>query len=82
MDQQDINEQEWKDEGNWVGRRYCRCYNSKKDTRLWVPKSNPMLGWTINFGHKYGVFTLIGAFAIIPVIFIIAVLTIKSSRGH
>jgi uncharacterized membrane protein len=79
---QNTNEQEWKDEGNWVGPLYCRCYFSKKDSRLWVPKSNPTLGWTINFGHKYGFITLIGGFASIPIIFIIAALTIKSTRTH
>jgi uncharacterized membrane protein len=26
-------------------------YFSKRDSRLWVPKRLPYLGWTINLGH-------------------------------
>jgi hypothetical protein len=26
-------------------------YLSREDPRLWLPKRNPALGWTINFGH-------------------------------
>ncbi|MDE2027279.1 MAG: hypothetical protein KGK03_05715 [Candidatus Omnitrophica bacterium] len=62
--QQGVNEQEWNDPNNWSGPAYCRCYWSKRDTRLWVPKSNPALGWTINFGHKFGLLTMIGGMAV------------------
>ena len=29
-------------------------YFNKTDQRLFIPKQNPWLGWTINFGHPYG----------------------------
>lgn len=52
------NEREWANPDNWAGPAGCRCYFSKRDSRLWVPKSNPRLGWTVNFGHKYGFLTM------------------------
>ena len=80
MDQKNSNEQEWNNQANWVGPAYCRCYFSKQDSRLWVPKCNPIMGWTINFGHKYGFLTLIGCFATMPIVLIFAMLMIKSNR--
>ncbi len=38
----------WKNPDNWKGIIY---FNSK-DPRLLVPKSNPKLGLTLNFGNK------------------------------
>ena len=40
-------------------------YVNRKDPRLFVPKSNPKFGWTINFGNKYAV---IGMVAIVVII--------------
>ena len=55
MDQREINENEWKNEINWVGPKWYKFYYSSiKDTRLWVPKKPKWVGWTINYGHKYG----------------------------
>lgn len=82
MDQHVTNEQEWNNPANWAGPVLCRCYSSKIDSRLWVPKSNPNLGWTVNFGHKYGLLTFIGLLACVPIVLIMAVLTIKSTRTH
>lgn len=45
------NKDEWKNPANWSGPKWLALYFSKKDTRLWVPKKNPMMGWTLNFGH-------------------------------
>lgn len=28
-------------------------YVNSKDPRVLVPKLNPAMGWTLNFGHKY-----------------------------
>ena len=33
---------------NWKGVFYV----NSKDPRIVVPKINPSLGWTLNFGHK------------------------------
>jgi uncharacterized membrane protein len=84
MDQQGADEQEWKNQDNWAGPAYCRCYFSKKDRRLWVPKSNPNLGWTVNFGHQYGFLTLM-VILMVPVFGLMtAVIMLKYSlcRGH
>ena len=49
MNEQDvINEQEWSRAENWS--RWG--YRSTRDTRLWVPKKNPRLGWTLNFARR------------------------------
>ena len=47
--QNEINIAEWGDPDNWT-----IIYFSKKDSRTWVPKRNPKLGWTINFGSASG----------------------------
>ena len=51
MDEQDvINQQEWESPENWTG--WFGTYRSARDARLWVPKKNPRLGWTLNFAHR------------------------------
>jgi uncharacterized membrane protein len=65
MMQDDINEREWRDPANWTGRVLPR-YASERDTRLWVPKRNPALGWTINFGHPASVYWGAGLMLAIP----------------
>lgn len=47
--QRAINQKEWEDPENW-----STIYFSKRDTRAMVPKRNPKLGWTVNFGHPLG----------------------------
>jgi len=37
-----------KNPNNWKGVFYV----NSKDPRIVVPKINPSLGWTLNFGHK------------------------------
>ena len=37
-----------KNPDNWKGIFYV----NSKDPRIIVPKINPSMGWTINFGHK------------------------------
>jgi uncharacterized membrane protein len=59
MDQGEINDREWQDPTNWTG-GVLRRYASERDTRLWVRKSNPALGWTLNFAHPSSMFWLIG----------------------
>lgn len=55
MTQQDSNQQEWENPTNWSGPRWMGIYFSKRDTRTWVPKSKPILGWTLNFGQPMAV---------------------------
>lgn len=40
-------------------------YVNRRDPRLVVPKLNPMMGWTINFGNVWAVAGLILIIAII-----------------
>ena len=53
MNQTDINEREWANADNWSG-GFFGVYFSKRDTRVWVPKSTPALGWTLNLGQPAG----------------------------
>ena len=50
MDQKEINEQEWNDPQNWK----WFGYTSSKDSRFFVPRKPKWLGWTYNFGSKFG----------------------------
>lgn len=52
-----------KNPNNWKGIFYV----NGKDPRIIVPKLNPSLGWTLNFGHKYAI---IGFIIIILIIVI------------
>ena len=56
MNQKAINETEWKDASNWTGPQWLSVYFSKRDSRVWVPKQIPALGWTLNLGQRAGVF--------------------------
>jgi hypothetical protein len=58
MDQDAINEQEWLRPENWKGR--LGMYSSARDTRIWVPKRRPALGWTVNMAHRGGRLSLLG----------------------
>lgn len=51
MSQIQINQTEWSNAENWNGRLIPALYFSRRDTRLWVPKRLPYLGWTINLAH-------------------------------
>jgi uncharacterized membrane protein len=51
MKQDDINEIEWRNPANWTWRGPLGLYASRRDARPLVPKSMPMMGWTLNFGH-------------------------------
>jgi len=53
-DQEDINQREWDDEQNWTGPDWLAIYFSKRDSRSWVPKKIPALGWTVNLGQFGG----------------------------
>ena len=75
MSQNDINEREWLDPANWTG-PILRRYASARDTRLWVPKSNPALGWTLNFAHPKSMYWLVGLLRGIPVVAVLVPLLV------
>ena len=72
LTQDEINRREWEDPDNWSGPRWLSVYFNRKDTRTWVPKQIPLLGWTINLGKTAGVYWLLGAVIGVP-LFVIAV---------
>lgn len=64
MDQKKINDAEWANPENWsVG-----LYFSKKDSRTWVPKSIPSMGWTLNLGTRAGACWLLGFLIGLPLL--------------
>jgi len=50
-----------KNPNNWKGIFYV----NPKDPRILVPKSNPLLGWTLNLGNVYAYLGLIAIIIII-----------------
>jgi hypothetical protein len=58
IDQNEINKTEWENLDNWSGPEWLSMYNSKMDTRTWVAKQFPALGWTIKPGNIAGVLRL------------------------
>jgi len=53
---------------NWKGGFYF----NKKDPRVMVPKINPMMGWTINFGNSKAYLVIVGLVAIIAIITLVS----------
>lgn len=80
MEQRQINRMEWENPLNWSGPRWLGIYSSKRDTRTWVPKRIPTMGWTVNLGRRAGVVWLAGILAGIPLL-IILITVITNSRG-
>ncbi|CAA6695101.1 MULTISPECIES: DUF5808 domain-containing protein [unclassified Lentimonas] len=70
MTQKEINVNEWKNPDNWSGSIFG-FYFSKKDTRTWVPKSIPWMGWTLNLGKPAGARWMIGFLIGLPLAVII-----------
>ena len=75
-DQDAINEQEWARPENWG--QWC-IYRSARDTRLWVPKPNRQLGWTLNFAHR-GAWWAVLAPALVPLGLVVLFLLNRLSR--
>jgi uncharacterized membrane protein len=51
MAQIETNRDEWNNPQNWTG-GWFSLYRSDRDSRLWVPKRNPALGFTLNFARR------------------------------
>jgi hypothetical protein len=52
MAQRSINSAEWRIRANWIGPKWLSIYSGAQDTRVWMPKQIPALGWTINIAHR------------------------------
>lgn len=48
--QAERNDAEWHRDENWRG--WLDSYVAPNDTRVWVPKRSPWMGWTLNFAHR------------------------------
>ena len=75
MVQSEINEAEWRNPDNWSGGFYF----SKRDSRTWVPKQTPALGWTLNIGNPAGAAWMMGLLVGLP-IFVMVVLGLTIRR--
>jgi uncharacterized membrane protein len=76
MDQKDINAEEWRKPENWSGPGWVSFYFSKKDTRTWVPKKIPWMGWTLNLGTPCGARWLLAFLVGLPLgVIVIFILT-------
>jgi uncharacterized membrane protein len=42
---------EWGQSENWHG-GWMGVYVAPRDSRVWVPKRVPWMGWTLNFAHR------------------------------
>lgn len=49
MNQDEINEREWNNPDNW-GKRFG-FYRSRLDSRTWVRKPKPWMGWSLNMAN-------------------------------
>ena len=74
MDQRQINQAEWENPQNWSGPKWLCAYFSKNDSRTWVPKRTPGMGWTVNLGKTAGVLWLTGFLVGIPLLIILSVI--------
>ncbi len=54
------------DPANWSSGPFA-IYSSRTDKRFWVPKRNRALGWTINFGHPWGLAVFV-AILVVPLL--------------
>ena len=64
MNQEAINQAEWRSPENWS----CGFYFSKRDSRIWVPKPSPWMGWTLNIGTRGGALWLLGFIIGLPLL--------------
>lgn len=64
-----IDDAEWHDRRNWrLGVFYC----SPRDSRAFVPKRHPVMGVTVNFAKRTGVFFPVGILAFTALMFLIS----------
>ncbi|MEO6901711.1 MAG: DUF5808 domain-containing protein [Bacteroidia bacterium] len=56
MNEDPINYNDLDDESNW---KWGIFYYNKKDKRIFPPKRNKFLGWTVNFANPLSILILI-----------------------
>ena len=76
MDQAQTNQAEWAKPESWSSKGVRAVYFSKADTRVWVPKARPALGWTLDLAYRTGVFWLI-ALLLMPTAVLAALLALR-----
>ena len=66
------NDAEWNDKKNWRG-GWIGIYSSVRDSRIWVPKKIPWMGWTLNVAHRKSWYWigLIIIILLIPIVIVI-----------
>ena len=64
MNQHQINAREWDTPANWTRRAWRGVYFSRRDTRAWVRKPTPALGWTVNFAQPRGAVAVVAILVI------------------
>jgi len=57
MNQDEINEREWSNPDH-CGKRFG-FYRSRLDSRLWVRKPKPWMGWSLNLANPLGKATVV-----------------------
>ena len=82
MDQRETNQAEWQNPDNWSGPKWLSVYFSKRDTRTWVPKQVPALGWTLNLGKTAGVIWLVATLVGLPLLIILSLVIVLVILGQ
>jgi uncharacterized membrane protein len=80
MNQQMINQAEWENPDNWSGPAWLSVYFSKRDSRIWVPKQMPWMGWTVNLGRPGGVAWLVVTIIGLPLLVVLVIVLAGASR--
>lgn len=78
MNQNEINQSEWRNPENWSGPKALSVYFSKRDSRTVVPKQLTWMGWTVNLAKTAGAFWLMGVLVGLPLLVIIIVIMSES----
>ena len=63
MTRDEQNRAEWNRLENWHA-GWVGIYVAPNDSRVWVPKREPWIGWTLNFAHRRSWVWLIGLVAV------------------
>lgn len=80
--QRETNRIEWENPDNWGGPDWMAFYFSKRDTRVWVPKRRPWMGWTFNLGQNGGVYWLVAFMIGIPMVILVAALGVVAGAAQ
>jgi uncharacterized membrane protein len=78
MSDPEENDRQWSNPDNWSGPGLVSFYFSKRDTRTWVPKKIPWMGWTLNLGKPAGAAWLLGFIIGLPLLPVLAFLSLAS----